>query len=310
MIKKIILNLLLITAFFQTVNGQQKESGIFVDSLGQVYLQTNMPAYFFIAPENNQGLKTLITSDDPKSNPMYFDGNGTHYLKTLDAKTNKVVSFKILADGIAPVVKLKFNNLLVNSPRKRFYVELGSVATIQATDNLSGVRSVFVSVDHSDYSNVTTVRFDKERDYSLKTFAIDNVGNISDTVEFRVITAVDSIFKFKNIYFDVDSSGLRPESKIELDDFVQILKEYPEIRIELRAHSDSRGDDTYNLNLSKTRAETVVKYLISKGIDKNRLSFKGYGNTQPVNECKKGVECSEEKYQMNRRVEFRILPIK
>jgi outer membrane protein OmpA-like peptidoglycan-associated protein len=310
MIKKIILNLLLVTAFLQTVNGQQKESGIFVDSVGQVYVQANMPAYFFIAPENVQGSRTLITSNDPKSNPMYFDGNGTHYIKTLDAKTNKVVSFKILADGIAPVVNLKFKNVLVKSPRKRFYVELGSTADIQAKDNLSGVRSVFVSVDHSDYSNITTVQFDKERDYSLKTFAIDNVGNISDTLEFRVVTAVDSIFKFKNIYFDVDSSGLRPESKIELDDFVQVLKDYAEIRVELRAHTDSRGDDAYNFKLSDTRAEIVMKYLISKGIDKNRLSFKGYGNTQPVNECTKGVECSEAKYQENRRVEFKILPIK
>lgn len=310
MIKKIILKLLLIGAFTPLLMGQQKGAGIYVDSLDQVFVQANMPAYFFIAPDNKQDSRIPIASKDPNSNPMYFDGNGTHYIRTVDASTNKLVSFKILADGIAPKVRLSFKNVLLKNSQKRFYVEIGTKAEVIAKDNLSGVQGVFVSIDNSAFTSMKTITFDKERDYTVKTFAIDNVGNISDTLKINVITAVDSIVKIKNIYFDTNSSRLRPESKAELDEFIQVLKEFPEIRIELRAHTDSRGDALYNLNLSESRAEAIVNYIIYKGIAKNRLTFKGYGDTSPVNECKKGVTCSEEKHQENRRVEFKLLPIK
>jgi len=310
MIKKITLGLFLITAITPLLMGQQKESGIYVDSLDQVYVQANMPAYFFIAPDNNPESRVQITSKDPKSNPMYFDGNGVHYIRSIDAETNKVVSFRIFADGIAPKVSLVFKKGLLMHAGKRFYVEEGSIADLLAKDNLSGTRSVFVSIDGSDFRNTNTVLFDKGSDYSVKTYAIDNVGNISDTLQFRVITAVNSIVKINNIYFDTNSSKLRPESKVELDEFVQVFMEYPEIKIELRAHTDCRGEAAYNLKLSEMRAESVVNYLIYKGISKNRLTFKGFGDTSPVNECFKGVNCSEEKHQENRRVEFKILPFK
>ena len=193
---------------------------------------------------------------------------------------------------------------------KRYYVEEGSTADLLVKDNLSGARSVFVSVDGSAFINTKTVLFDKGSDYLVKTYAIDNVGNTSDTVQFRVITAVNSIVKINNIYFDSNSSRIRPESKVELNEFVQVLVEYPEIRIEIRAHTDCLGDAAYNLTLSEKRAEAVVNYLIKKGISNRRLTLRGFGDTNPVNECTKGVTCSDDKHQENRRVEFKILPIK
>lgn len=310
MIKKITLNLLLIITTALLAMGQQNEAGIYVDSLGQVYVQANMPAYFFIAPDSKPDSRILIPSMDPKSNPMYFDGNGTHYIKTLDAETNKMVSFKIFADGVAPTVKLQFKRGQLMNSWKRFYVEVGSIADVVAKDNFSGVRSVMVSIDGSEFNPSNTISFDKGNDYHVKTYAIDNVGNISDTMQFRVITAINSIVKINNIYFDTNSSQLRPESKTELNEFVQVLTEFPEIRIELRAHTDCLGDATYNQLLSERRAESVVHYLIAKGVNRTRLSFKGFGDTNPLNECVKGVTCSDEKHQENRRVEFKILPIK
>jgi outer membrane protein OmpA-like peptidoglycan-associated protein len=310
MIKKIFLKTLLITAISPFVMGQQKEAGIYVDSIGQVYVQANMPAYFFVAPDNKQESRILVTSQDPKSNPMYFDGNGTHYIKTQDAETNKPISFKILADGIAPNVSLKFKNGLTMHSGKNIFVEEGSVANVIAKDNLSGVQNVFVSVDNSDFTPTKTLLFNKGRYYHVKTYAIDNVGNISDTLRFGVITAIDSIVKINNIYFNTNSASLRPESKIELNELVKVLAEYPEIRIELRAHTDCRGNSDYNLALSEKRAESVVNYLVCCGINSSRLKFKGFGDTNPINECVKGVMCSEEKHQENRRVEFKLLPIK
>lgn len=309
MIRRITLQILLITLFSQLLIGQEKESGIYLDSLGQVYVQASRPVYFFIASDNKLESRILFTSKDIDSNPMYFDGTGPHYIKTIDAETNKLINFKVLADGIAPIVTLNFNNILLKNSRRRVYVEVGSEAKIVAKDNLSGVRKVFVSIDGSDFTNLRTVIFDKETEYQLKTFAIDNVGNISDTIQYKVITAVDSIVKIKNIYFDINSSRLRPESRVELNEIVLVLNEYPEIRIELRAHTDSRGDAAYNLELSEIRAESIVNYFIYRGISKNRLTFKGFGDTKPINDCTKGVSCSEEEHQKNRRVEFKVLPV-
>jgi len=114
MYKKITLKLLIVVAFSQSLIGQEKESGIYLDSLDQVYVQASKPVYFFIASDITQESRILFTSKNMDSNPMYFDGNGTHYIKTIDAETNKMVSFKVLADGVAPKVNLNFNNILLN----------------------------------------------------------------------------------------------------------------------------------------------------------------------------------------------------
>lgn len=299
----------LIIFSFHIALGQQSPSNIYIDSLGQVYVKANVPAYLFVAPENNGNDKIIIPTNDARTNPMIFDGNGIHYLQTTDA-LNKPINFKIYADGIAPKLSIKFQKGLLMSSGKRFYVDEGSVAKLTATDNYSGVQNIFVSIDGAQFTNTAIVSFDKGSDYHVSAYAVDNVGNISNTAEYRVITAVNAIVKINNIYFDINSNRLRPDSKEELNEFVQVLNEYPEIKIEIRAHTDCQGDSQYNLQLSERRAEAVVNYLIQKGIYEYRLSFKGFGDTMPVNECVKGVDCSDEKHQENRRVEFRILPMK
>lgn len=110
-----------------------------------------------------------------------------------------------------------------------------------------------------------------------------------------------------NVYFDFDKANLRPEGADELNNLIKLLQDHPRMKIELRTHTDSRGDDAYNMKLSQKRSEAVVNYLISKGIDKHRLVAKGYGETRLLNGCKNGVECSEEEHQVNRRTEFKIL---
>lgn len=110
-----------------------------------------------------------------------------------------------------------------------------------------------------------------------------------------------------NIYYDYDKTNLRPESEVVLDTLINLLAENPTIKLEIGSHTDSRGSSTYNEKLSQGRAESVVRYLISKGIDINRLSAKGYGESKPVNKCIDGVKCTEEEYQENRRTTFKVL---
>ena len=113
---------------------------------------------------------------------------------------------------------------------------------------------------------------------------------------------VGEIVRLNNIFFDYDKATLRPESFPELDRVVEFLKTNPKVVIELSGHTDDRGSDNYNLNLSQNRAKTVVDYVISKGIDKSRLVAKGYGKSKPV-----ATNETEEGRQLNRRVEFEIL---
>jgi len=114
--------------------------------------------------------------------------------------------------------------------------------------------------------------------------------------------------RIDNIYYDFNKATLRPESFPSLDTLVALLKENPSILIELGAHTDSKGTDEYNLNLSDARAKSVVDYLISKGIDKSRLMAKGYGESMPVadNENADGSDNPEGR-QENRRTEFKVI---
>ncbi|NNK10487.1 MAG: OmpA family protein, partial [Flavobacteriaceae bacterium] len=110
------------------------------------------------------------------------------------------------------------------------------------------------------------------------------------------------------IFFDFDKSEIKDVYKDELDIIVDAMELYPSLRIQVNSHTDVRGDnDTYNQPLSERRAKATVDYIISKGIDRDRLKYVGYGETKPVNECVDGVRCSATKHQQNRRSEFLIL---
>jgi outer membrane protein OmpA-like peptidoglycan-associated protein len=110
----------------------------------------------------------------------------------------------------------------------------------------------------------------------------------------------------ENIFYDLNKSTLRPESKIALDKLADFIKKN-DLRIELSAHTDARGSDAYNLKISQARAQSCVDYLITKGVKKSNIIAKGYGETQLLNKCKNNVTCPEEMHQENRRTEVKIL---
>jgi len=110
------------------------------------------------------------------------------------------------------------------------------------------------------------------------------------------------------IYFDFDKSNIRPDAAVELQKVIQIMKEYPGLRIDVRSHTDSRGNDEYNMALSQRRNDSTIQYIIEEGgIDAGRLSGRGYGESQLLNECSNGVSCTEEQHQLNRRSQFIVL---
>ena len=161
---------------------------------------------------------------------------------------------------------------------------------------------------------------------------------VSDMAEEDAEYAVDFILAamtkpqvIENIFYDFDKATLRPESKTALDSMVMILKDNPQIVIEMASHTDRWGNDNYNLKLSDRRAQSVVDYLIAAGIDPSRLRPKGYGETRPKTvtkriarlypQFKEGDVLNEEYIeklekpdqdaadQINRRTEFQVISL-
>lgn len=120
-------------------------------------------------------------------------------------------------------------------------------------------------------------------------------------------TDLAKVLNIPIIYFDFDKSNIRPDAQVELEKVYAVLMEYPKLRINIRSHTDSRGSDSYNQALSERRAKSTREYLISKGIDGQRLKSEGLGESELVNRCSNGVPCSVEEHQENRRSEFIVL---
>ena len=106
------------------------------------------------------------------------------------------------------------------------------------------------------------------------------------------------------IYFEYDKSNITQEGASELDKLVQVMNENPTMVIFAKSHTDNRGTDRYNLNLSERRAKSTVQYLVSKGISKDRISGQGFGESEPKVTCD---NCTEEQHAQNRRSEFLIV---
>jgi len=116
------------------------------------------------------------------------------------------------------------------------------------------------------------------------------------------------VFTVNNIYYDFDKWFIREDAKPALDNLVRIMQENP-ITVELSSHTDCRGSDEYNMKLSQKRAQAAVDYIIEHGIDAERITAKGYGESVPVNKCVDGIKCTDEEYQLNRRTEFKIISV-
>ena len=229
-------------------------------------------------------------------------------------------------------------SLVDNSPelKKIEYVLKGNTYTTDedsVQSILSGVRVRLMNAELEQIDDVVTGRggtfsfkVDPEKEYVLigeKTDFFTTRGDFStvgkgipqeDLVErftkkeFETSLNLDPILLEKtivleNIYYDLNKSEIRPDAASELDKLVQLLKDNPEIKIELSSHTDVRADDDFNMRLSQARAKAAVDYMIFKGIDPRRLTAKGYGESQLIIPHAQ----TEEEHQKNRRTEFKVI---
>lgn len=164
-----------------------------------------------------------------------------------------------------------------------------------------------------------------DKDYILK---VEKEGFLSDKDMYNIAARIDDnspietevflkkefkkvkenlIINLNPIYFAFDKWNILPEAALELDKVVDVMNKYPNITIEAGSHTDSRANNDYNDRLSQKRAQSTLDYIVSKGISKDRITAKGYGETQLVNQCSDGVPCSKADHQLNRRTEFKVI---
>ena len=182
-------------------------------------------------------------------------------------------------------------------------IDLGSNQTVTATssDPITGEflacvptgSNVLMNVSHPHYPFYSE-NFQLERSYSqLEPFTKDILLKKAE---------IGTTFVLKNIFFDFDKSTLVKESFVELDNLVSYLKVNKNLRIEIGGHTDNQGSEAYNETLSLARAKAVYEYLLAKGIKKERLTYKGYGESVPIAD-----NATEEGRATNRRTEFKIM---
>ncbi|MEG2102727.1 MAG: OmpA family protein [Flavobacterium sp.] len=144
-----------------------------------------------------------------------------------------------------------------------------------------------------------------------REYSFEFVNEMEVVVENETKTMVpgddlNKVLNLKPIYFDYNGYKIRESSKVELDKVVEVLLTRPSISLQVNSYTDSRGRDEFNMILSENRAKATVDYIIKHGISADRVSGKGYGETNILNKCTNGVPCTEAEHQLNRRSEFII----
>ena len=167
-------------------------------------------------------------------------------------------------------------------------------------------RKYYIKTEKADYNTVETPTITANE--SGKTFV-----PIELEKPVKVVKVNDDLFKafgIKIIYFDLDKSFIRADAAVELAKILDVLEQNPTMEIDVRSHTDCRQTAKYNMSLSDRRAKSTIAWLVDKGINKARLTGRGYGESQLVNDCAceptNQSNCTEEQHQANRRSEFII----
>ena len=240
-----------------------------------------------------------------------YEANSITYGTFATSLKNRTSITMYLQKSKSPIIKGTITAEVNQAPIEGATVTLqnekdGSVQTV-----VTGVdgKYEFQSKKEGEYS-VTAVK-DK---YAANT---ENLGKVKatkkspKTLEQNLgLVGQGDIFRLDNIYYNYGQFFIRPDAAKELEaKVVPLLRKYPEMRIEIRSHTDSRSSDVFNLKLSDSRARAVVDYLVTRGIEIDRIESKGYGESELLNDCSNGVACNEAQHQANRRTEFKILSV-
>ena len=211
----------------------------------------------------------------------------------LYGKVTDLATAQILPDTKISLFDSKFNlvNTAVTDPSGNytFAVECGKTYNVRAAKIDYTTKEQKISIPMVN-NGKTNLPFALEKE-ACKVAIGDDLGKC---------------FGIKMIYFDLDKYNIRHEATLDLEKILDVLTQNPTMKLDIRSHTDSRASFKYNEVLSENRAKSTINWLVKNGVDPSRLTGKGYGETQLVNQCTDDVKCTEEEHQLNRRSEFII----
>ena len=264
-------------------------------------------------PENRSKIRFLFLKSDKKM-PIPFN-DFRFIINDIDGPNN---------EALATNCDAKLHFLGTANPTNLIVINLPpNIIAVGAVEESDGPTSRVMF----EFKNVAVVELENYANKGyLKDFDLNDDLPIAKPLLVRckgntgsVYTELDTVYSefreehnilkinTKPIYFDTDKFNIREDAAIELDMVLKVLKKYPRLKVELQSHTDSKAPDNYNLELSIRRTKSVVNWMIKKGINPDRISGKGYGETQLVNKCANNVDCTEKEHQLNRRTEFVIV---
>jgi outer membrane protein OmpA-like peptidoglycan-associated protein len=252
------------------INTHEDELSLIVNAKGD-------KAFFSSAKKGGFGKMDLYWFDLPEVlRPLpvtYFKG------KIFDSKDKKPL------EALFEVVDLKTNKIVVSSFSDPITGEFLVCIPTNSHYALNAVANHYLF--HSE-------NFEIEGEYS-------KITPYEKDIALKRIELGESIV-LKNVFFDTDKSELKPESEVELNRLIKLMKQNPQMRIEIGGHTDNVGSKEHNATLSKNRAKAVFDYLVNKGIDPKRMTHTGYGLEKPVS-----TNDTPEGRALNRRTEFTII---
>jgi outer membrane protein OmpA-like peptidoglycan-associated protein len=262
-----------IKTFGQPINSSFDDFGlIYKDQIQDGFFTSNRP-------EDNKGKDDIYRFKELQI-PKIF-------------KINAIVQEEATSQSVEAIV------VLLDGNKKQMAKLLSKDGKFEVPD-LEQQQSYFVTITHPDYETY-------EGPISYK----ENQNNLVFKLKKKVLelSEVDlaKILGIRIIYFDLNKSLIRNDAALELQKIADIMKEYPQMNIDVRSHTDSRYASEYNQKLSQQRAESTRDWLMNQCIAPERLKASGYGESKLINVCADGITCTEEQHQENRRSEFIII---
>lgn len=279
----------------------------------------------------------LIDKKGDLKETAFSNTNGNYHF-TIDCDEKYTVN---VSNKLFEFASSEFKATTENKQVNRLDIPLKSLACIQTIDGIVlNTRTkvpmgnvvvnllkegLVIKTKISPNSGIFSFEVDCETNYSIAISSKDFYDNSKEVVTSNVRNAtIDFSIKIESkldfdlvrgemmiliepIDFDLNKSEIREDAAIELTKIVNAMTKNKNISVDIGVHTDSRAPDTYNMTLSEERAQSIMRYIVSRGIDANRLTGKGYGETQLLNKCSNGVKCTEEEHLLNRRIEFKVI---
>ncbi|MBF4508580.1 OmpA family protein [Flavobacterium sp. JLP] len=281
----------------EPINSKQDDFGFTIDS-------KNRNGFFSSNRESGHGLDDIYRFTETRRLICEQDLMGT----VTDAESKEAI-----ANTSLTLFDENFNlvlNVLSDGNGNYLFpkVKCGKKYAIRTAKDDYGVKQISIAIKRETGKTVLPISI--EKNFVPMTAKVINVKKVTIApVKFGSIKVGTDLAKLLHIpmnFFDLGKATIKKTSEPQLLKLVDVLNQYPNIKLDIRSHTDSRQSASNNQILSDKRAQSTKEWLVQKGIDANRLNAKGYGETRLVNKCADGVKCTEKEHQQNRRSEFII----